>query len=137
MDKKTHLVAGIAIAVTWYYFVHDAWACVVMGIIGALLPDVDTGPQHRFWLWHSILPGLGCFVYALVNNPAVRLADASVLCLCIAGHLLLDLKWKNRSGTYCITIHKGDRMSARHTDWWLILNAAAGIILSLIAIVSR
>lgn len=132
MEKKHHLIIGCIVAACWYWFVRDTWSCAVMGTIGALLPDIDTGKYHRHWLWHSIIPGAACFMYAIVTNPA-RFGDVAVLCIGIATHLLCDVKFKKRMGSYCIVTRAGDRMGARHTDYWLILNALIGIVLSFIS----
>lgn len=87
--------------------------------------------KHRHWFWHSsLLPILSTVPLFLLGQ---RFIGIGIVCLGFGVHLLGDLriaKEKKILG-YLIFKWKGDRMSARNTDIYLVVNAAICIILAI------
>lgn len=86
------------------------------------LPDIDLkmNNKHRHWFFHSFILPLACFIATMYagENPF----PVGLFSLVYSLHLLGDLKWsrKGKRGTYLIYLRKGDRMSVRYTDAFLL-----------------
>lgn len=148
MDGRVHVPVGfmtclVVYVLTYYYFGNgDTFSLAFFGIIGSILPDLDQlMRRHRDALTHSALFPFLTVIYMLGWNIN-RYYDVFFFMLAYGFHLLLDLKIKKEGklGTYCI-VKPGfvkrkkkksnatelgiDRMSAKNTDKWLLLNAVA------------
>ena len=145
MEAKVHVPIGfisclIVYIITYYWYWNgNTFSLAFFGIFGSLLPDLDQiFKRHRDWFTHSSIIPIISVVYMLGWSFG-RYYDVFYLSLAIGLHLLFDLKFDNKKklGTYCIVkpgyvLRKKkksnkkelgmDRMTAKHTDLWLIGN---------------
>lgn len=99
------------------------------------LPDVDckVRTKHRHWFWHSsIMP----FLVFLVGFTHMEFSGVGVFCVVIGSHLLGDWKPDNekKRGSYLIYIRKGDRMSRKRTDAYLLANSMFCFVMAFIVL---
>jgi len=111
----------------------------LVALVSFSLPDMDTrkvdkngATKHRHWFWHSAIIPLGVFMLGFWEGS---FNGAAAFCVMYGVHLLADLKPPNgtKTGTYLIYIKKGDRMSVRRTDAYLLLNGVVCILLAFIS----
>ena len=122
-------------------FLLGAWwlASAVIGPLDVLalfaydLPDSDTrkvrkkdvpfvkgGTKHRHWFWHSSIIVIIVF---LVAARIGMFTGMGTFCAVLASHLFADIKIRGlKTGTYCIYVRKGHRLTARQTDRYLLAN---------------
>jgi hypothetical protein len=91
---------------------------------------------HRSWFFHSAIPAILLLGFVLlVPGAGPREAAGAALFLISHGtHLACDVKpgKTGKKGTYLIYLGKFNRMSVKHTDEWLLGNAATCIALAVL-----
>lgn len=122
INKKNHLIVStilfFLLGFTKYVAFGDIFIVIVMGITADLDLLFD---KHRHLLTHSIiLPALTLF-------GGFTHLELSII-LSWGVHLLCDISFKKKRGTYCIIIFK-NRFNYRNSNIWLIVNFGLSLIL--------
>jgi hypothetical protein len=108
MDAKKHIPIGFLAClavylITYYYYGNgDTYALFIAGVFGSMCPDLDQLiHRHRDFFFHSVLFPAALLIYMLFWNQN-RYYDVFFFTFSYGFHLLCDLKFKGKIGTYLI-----------------------------------
>ena len=122
MNRKWHvLIAGIIFMILGWVIPEMRIAHLYIYVTVTLLPDFDIlfKIRHRHWIFHSLYFPL----LSLIITFSEGITSVQMGCLLAIGiHLLLDVSFKKKGGTYCVS-----GLNYEKTTIFLIVNGLISI----------